>query len=680
MSEDEVKIPDSKDEAEKRAEELREEIRYHDRKYYIENDPEISDHEYDMLVKELETIEKRYPDLQTADSPTQRVISAEIDEFETVEHLSAMLSLDNTYNHEELREFDRRVREGLGKEDEDIEYVIEPKIDGLGVALYYEDRVFQRGSTRGDGMRGEDITPNLKTVHTIPLRLRDETILETAEFRGEVYMPRDEFDQMNEERVEEGKKAFANPRNAAAGTVRNKDPSVVADRPLDIFVYTLSYNEEGSFDTHWECLEEMRTAGLKVNENVAKKKGIEEVIEYIDRWQEKKESLNYEIDGMVVKVNRLDHHDELGATSKHPRWAIAYKYPAMRKTSTIEDIEVQVGRTGKLTPIAILEPVQLSGTTVERASLHNEDELERKEVNVGDKVLVEKAGEIIPQVIKVVEKRSDGVFDLPKRCPVCSSEARRLGDEVARRCLNANCPAQVKQKVEHWGSRDAMDIEGLGPKVINKLVENDLVKSIPDLYRLGMLQLVSIERFAEKSAQNLLDEIEESKEQGLDRVLYGLGIRYVGGHMADVLTRHFDSIDGLMKADEERLLRIDEIGPETAESLITFFDDEQNRKMIQELKDLGVKMEVEEEEEVEQFLEGKKFVFTGALENYTRSEASDLVEKYGGRVTSSVSGATDYLVVGEDPGSKLDDAEEEGTTILEEDEFLEMLEEKTEEV
>ncbi len=680
MADEDFTVPSSKDEAEERAKELREEIRYHDRKYYIENDPEISDHEYDMLVKELEAIEGKFPDLQTPDSPTQRVISAEIDEFETVEHISAMLSLDNTYNHEELREFDRRVREGLGREDEDIEYVIEPKIDGLGVALYYDDKVFQRGSTRGDGMRGEDITPNLKTVHTIPLRLRDETILKTAEFRGEVYMPRDEFEQMNEERVEEGKNAFANPRNAAAGTVRNKDPSVVADRPLDIFVYTLSYNEEGEFETHWECLKEMKEAGLKVNENITKKEGIEEVIEYIDQWEEKKDSLNYEIDGMVVKVNKLDYHDELGATSKHPRWAIAYKYPAMRKTSTIEDIEVQVGRTGKLTPIAILEPVQLSGTTVERASLHNEDELERKEVNVGDKVLVEKAGEIIPQVIKVAEKRSEGIFDLPKTCPVCGSEAKRIGDEVARRCVNARCPAQVKQKIEHWGSRDAMDIEGLGPKVINKLVENDLVGSIPDLYRLGKLELVALERFAEKSAQNLLDEIEESKEQGLDRILYGLGIRYVGSHMADVLTRHFDSMDGLMEAGEERLLQIDEIGPETAESLISFFDDEQNREMIQELKGLGVKMEAEEEEEVAQFLDGKKFVFTGALDNYTRSEASDLVERYGGRVTSSVSGATDYLVVGENPGSKLDDAEEEGTTILEEEDFQEMLDEKSEEV
>ncbi|MBS3816930.1 MAG: NAD-dependent DNA ligase LigA [Candidatus Thermoplasmatota archaeon] len=670
---EDIEVPGSRDEAEERAEELRDEIRYHDRKYYIENDPVISDHEYDMLVKELKAIEEEYPDLETPDSPTQRVISAEIDEFETVEHMSAMLSLDNTYNHEELRDFDRRVREGLGRED--IEYVVEPKIDGLGVALYYEDKVFQRGSTRGDGIRGEDITPNLKTVHTIPLRLRDETVLETAEFRGEVYMPRDEFEEMNEERVEEGKNAFANPRNAAAGTVRNKDPSVVADRPLDIFIYTLSYNSEGEFETHWQCLKEMERAGLKVNENVVKKEGIEEVIDHIDSWQEKKEELNYEIDGIVVKVNRLNYHDELGATSKHPRWAIAYKYPAMRKTTEIKEIEVQVGRTGKLTPIAILEPVQLSGTTVERASLHNEDELERKDVMVGDTALVEKAGEIIPQVVKVITDERDGSeeeFEFPHTCPVCGSEARRFGDEVARRCVNAQCPAQVKQRLEHWGARGAMDIEGLGPKVLNKLVEKGYLKSIPDLYELGKIQLTSIERMAQKSARNLLDEIEKSKEQSLDRVIYGLGIKFVGDHVATLLTQHYDSMDEIIDADEEELQEIDEIGPKIAESIVSFFDDEQNRKMVEKLKGHGVTMEVEREE-VEQFLEGKKFVFTGALDNYTRNEASELVEKYGGRVTSSVSGATDYLVVGENPGSKLDDAEEEGTTILEEEEFEELL-------
>lgn len=675
MTEEEFQVPSSKKDAKRRAEELKEKIRYHDRKYYLENEPVISDHEYDMLVKELEALEEKFPELITPDSPTQRVLSTEIDEFETVEHMSAMLSLDNTYNHEELKEFDKRVKKGLGSEHEKISYIVEPKIDGLGVALFYEDKILQRGSTRGDGVRGEDITPNLKTVPTIPLRLKEGTVLNTIEVRGEVYMPRDLFEKMNQERIEKEKDPFANPRNAAAGTVRNKDPSVVAERPLDIFIYTLSHHEEGNFDTHWKCLKEMKKAGFKVNENIVKKEGIDEVIEYIDEWKEKKEELNYEIDGMVVKVNRLDYQEELGATSKHPRWAIAYKYPAMRKTSIVEDIEVQVGRTGKLTPIAILEPIQLSGTTVERASLHNEDELERKEVNVGDKVLVEKAGEIIPQVIKVTEKKSEGVFELPRNCPVCGSDAKKIGDEVARRCINANCPAQVKQKIEHWASRNAMDIEGLGPKVIEKLVEKDLVRVIPDLYKLQKWQIIHLERMGEKSAQNLLSEIEESKDQGLARVLYGFGIRYVGSHMSQVLAKNFRSIEELMEEDAEDLMRIDEVGPETAQSLISFFGDEQNRKMIDELRALGVDME-SEMERTEDFLAGKRFVFTGALDQYTRSEASEMIERAGGRVTSSVSGATDFLIMGENPGSKLDRAKEEGTTILNEEEFQEILEKR----
>ena len=673
---EEFDIPSDKDEAEDMIQELREEIRYHDRKYYIENEPEISDYEYDMLVKELEALEEAFPELVTPDSPTQRVGAGEIDEFETVEHMSVMLSLDNTYNHEELKDFDKRVKKGLGKDK--VEYVVEPKIDGLGVALFYEDKVFQRGATRGDGERGEDITPNLKTIHTIPLRLRDETVIETAEVRGEVYMPRDEFEEMNEEREEQGKEPFANPRNAAAGTVRNKDPKIVAERPLDIFVYTLSYVEGDEFQTHWETMEEMKRAGLKVNENIVKLDGIEEVLEYIDGWEDKKEDLNYEIDGMVVKVNDLEDQKKLGVTSKHPRWAIAYKYPAMRKTTTLKEIEIHVGRTGKLTPIAILEPVQLSGTTVSRASLHNEDEIERKDVREGDTVLVEKAGEIIPQVVKVIKEKRDGSqekFDFPETCPVCGSEAKQLGGEVARRCVNAQCPAQIKQRLELWGSRGAMDIEGMGPKLLDKLVEKGVVKSVADLYRLGKIQLTSVERMGDKSTRNLLDEIEESKDMGLDRVLYGLGIKYVGSHVAQVLTDNYDSIDEIMEAGQEELEEIDEIGPKIAESIVSFFDDQRNRKMVEELRNSGVKMEVEREE-VEQFLDGKKFVLTGALENYTRDEATDEIQRYGGRVTSAVSGATDYILVGENPGSKLDKAKEEGTTILEEDDFVRMLEEK----
>ncbi len=664
-----------KKEAEERAQELRDEIRYHDHRYYVLDDPVISDYEYDMLVKELEEIEEKYPDLVTADSPTQRITAMEIDEFSTVEHMSKMLSLDNTYNHDDLKEFHGRVMRALDVED--VEYVVEPKIDGLGVALYYENKVFVRGATRGDGERGEDITPNLKTIRSIPLRLDDHSVLNTVEVRGEVFMPRSEFDEMNEEREKEGKEPFANPRNAAAGTVRNKDPKIVAKRPLDIFVYTLSYVEGVDLDTHWEAMGELEEAGFKVNDNTAKLNGIDEVIEYIDEWEDKKDDLNYEIDGMVVKVNDLDAQRKLGATSKHPRWAIAYKYPAVRKTTELNKIEIHVGRTGKLTPIAILEPVQLSGTTVSRASLHNEDEIERKDVREGDTVLVEKAGEIIPQVVKVIKEKRDGSqeeFQFPRTCPVCGSDAKRLGGEVARRCVNAQCPAQIKQRLELWGSRGAMDIEGMGPKLLDKLVEKGVVKSIADLYRLGKIQLTSVERMGDKSTRNLLKEIEESKGMGLDRVLYGLGIKYVGSHVAQVLTDHYDSIDDIMAAGQEELEGIDEIGPKIAESIVSFFDDERNRDMIEALRGRGVKMEVEREE-VEQFLDGKKFVLTGALEGFTRDEAADMIKKHGGRVTSSVSGATDYVVVGENPGSKLDKAKELGTTILDEDDFIKMIEE-----
>ncbi|MFO8110720.1 MAG: NAD-dependent DNA ligase LigA [Thermoplasmata archaeon] len=666
-----------KEEAKKRAEELREEIRYHDHRYYVLDDPVISDHEYDMLVKELEEIEERYPELITPDSPTQRVPSLEIEEFETVEHLSKMLSLDNTYNHDELKEFDGRVRRGLDVDE--IEYVVEPKNDGLGVALYYEDKTFRRGATRGDGEQGEDITPNLKTIHSIPLRLNKETSLSKVEVRGEVYMPRSEFDEMNKCRVEKGEEPFANPRNAAAGTVRNKDPKVAASRPLDIFIYTLSYHEKNEFETHWETMEEMKKAGFKINEHISKLKGIDEVIDHIDEWEEKKEKLNYEIDGMVVKVNNLDAQSKLGATSKSPRWAIAYKYPAVRKTTKVKDIEVQVGRTGKLTPIAVLEPVPLSGTEVQRASLHNEDELERKDVRIGDTVLVEKAGEIIPQVVKVVREKRDGSekrFEFPRECPVCGSDAKRFGEEVARRCVNAQCPAQVKQRLEHWCGRSAMDIEGMGPKLLSKLVEKKSVNSMSDLYKLGKIQLNSVERMAERSTRNILKAIEDSKEQGLERVIFGLGIKYVGSHVADVLASHYDSMDDIIEADREELKEIEEIGPKIAESIVSFFQEENNRKMIEELKKAGVKMESEGGEDVDRFLESKKFVLTGALENFTRDEAGKLIQKYGGRVTSVVSGATDYLVVGDNPGSKLDKAREQGTTIIKEDEFREMMEEK----
>jgi DNA ligase (NAD+) len=676
MPKNDFEIPEDKISAKDRIHKLREKIRYHDRKYFVEDNPEISDYEYDQLVRELETLEEVYPELITPDSPTQRIGPGEIDEFETVEHKSEMLSLEKAFNKEDLIKFDDRIKRNW--KNQEIEYVVEPKIDGLGVALLYENRSLKRGATRGDGAKGEDITANIKTIRTIPLRFSDKTMLKNAEIRGEVYMPRDAFDKMNRERIKEGKEPFANPRNAASGTVRTKDPHVVAARPLDIFCYALSYHEEGEFKTHKEALEEIEKAGLKVNENVQVLNGIEKVIKYLEEWEEKKDLLNYEIDGMVVKVNELKAHEILGYTTHHPRWAIAYKYPPPRKTTKIKNIELMVGRTGKLTPVAVLEPIQLSGTTVSRASLHNEEELERKDVRVGDTALVEKAGEIIPQIIKVIKEKRDGSekkFDFPHKCPVCGSDARRFNDDVARRCINAQCPAQVKQRIEHWGARDVMNIKGLGSKLVDRLVENNVITNIAEIYELDKDDLINIERMGSKSAQNLLDEIKASKDRGLDKVLYGLGISYVGDHVARILTDHFVSIDELKNAKKAKLEKIDEIGPKIAESVVSFFNNKKNLELIEELKKHEIRMKKESEEKA-QFLEGKKFVFTGALDTYTRAEASEEVRKYGGRVTSSVSGETDYVVVGKDPGSKLNKAKEEGTTILREEEFLDLLKKK----
>lgn len=667
-------IPEDKEKANNRIKQLREQIRHHNKKYFVEDNPEISDFEYDQLVRELKALEEAYPELITEDSPTQRIGTGKIEEFEVVSHKSEMLSLDKAFNSTELQNFDNRVRTNW--KNQVIEYVVEPKIDGLGVALLYENRSLKRGATRGDGAKGEDITPNIKTIRTIPLKLSKNSILQNAEIRGEVFMPRDAFEDMNRERVNKGEESFANPRNAASGTVRTKDPKIVIKRPLDMFCYTLSYYKEGNFKTHKETLDEIAKAGLKVNEEVKVLHGIDEVIKYLDEWEEKKESLNYEIDGMVIKVNDLDAHEKMGHTTHHPRWAIAYKYPPTRKTTKVKEIEVMVGRTGKLTPVAIFEPLQLSGTIVSRASLHNEDEIERKDIRIGDIVLVQKAGEIIPQVVKVIKEKRDGTekkFEFLHKCSVCQSEAKRFNDDVARRCINAQCPAQVKQRIRHWGARDVMNIKGLGSKLVNRLVDNQIIKNIADIYILEKEDLIDIERMGKKSAQNLLKEIEKSKDIGLTNVLYGLGITYVGSHVANVITNYYDSIDKLISAKKEDLEKIDEIGPKIAESVVSFFKNEKNLDLIEDLKKYDIKMKKDTKSD-QTFLEGKKFVFTGALENFTRTEASDLVRKYGGRVTSSISGETDYLVVGKNPGSKLDNAKKVGTTILDENEFLNLLE------
>ncbi len=675
MAKNQFQIPEDPKKAHKRIKELRAEIRHHNKKYFVENQPEISDYEYDQLIEELNALEKAYPEYITEDSPTQRIGSEEIEEFETVKHKGSMLSLNKAYDQEELRDFNKRVKKGW--KNKTIEYVVEPKIDGLGVALYYEEGSLKRAATRGDGVRGEDITSNVKTIKSVPLRLSDESSLETAEFRGEVFMPRDAFDKMNEDRIKEGKEPFANPRNASAGTMRTKNPQIVADRPLDIFIYTLSYNENGSFSKHVETLKEMKKAGLKVNDFKVFK-GIDQIIAYLDDYKSKKDQLNYEIDGMVIKVNDLNAHDTLGHTTHHPRWSIAYKYPPTRKTTSIKEIEIMVGRTGKLTPVAILEPIQLSGTTVSRASLHNEKEVQRKDIRKGDTVLVEKAGEIIPQVVKVIKEKRDGgeePFQMPQKCPICGSSAKKIGSDVIRRCVNAQCPAQVKQRIVHWGDRDAMDIDGLGTKLVNKLVDNGLIHNIADLYELKLSELKKIDRMGEKSSQNLLDSIKESKEKGLARVLFGIGIPYVGQHIARIFADNFRNIEKIIKASKHHLEAIDEIGPQIAESVVSFFEEEKNKELIERLKNHGVKM-ISEEERHKQFLDGKKFVFTGALNKYTRDQASEYVRMFGGRITSSISSVTDFLVVGENPGSKLENAKQENTTIINESEFLKMLDKK----
>lgn len=596
-----------------------------------------------------------------------------IEEFETVEHKRKMLSLDKSYNYEDLRDFDEKIRLKIGEKK--IEYVVEPKIDGLGVALHFENKIFKRGATRGDGSKGEDITPNLKTIKSIPLKLTVDTFLNNVEFRGEVYIPKDAFREMNKKRIKEVKEPFANPRNAAAGTVRNKDPKRVAQRPLDIFIYSISNYEDDKFKTHWEKLNEIKKAGLRINDKVIRKDGIEEVMKYIERFRNQIEDLNYEIDGIVIKVNNLKVHEILGTTKHHPKWAMAYKYPPKRKTTKIKNIEIMVGRTGKLTPVAILEPIKFSGTQVSRASLHNEEEIRQKDIRIGDTVLVEKAGEIIPQVIKAIKKKRDGSenkFEMPQRCPICGSAAKMIGSKVIRRYMNSQCPAQIKQRIEHWGSRNAMNIEGLGPQLLNKLVDKGVVKNIADIYDLKVEELRKVERMGKKLSINLLEAINNSKERALWRLIFGLGIPFVGEYIAQILTEHYSNIEELMNVFPEELEKIDGIGPKIAKSVVNFFNEDKNSELIRQLSQHGINM-IAEKEEFNNFLEGKKFVFTGALDKYIRDEASKEVRKYGRRVTSNVSRETDYLVVGKNPGSKFDKAKEENTIVLEEKDFLNMI-------
>ena len=659
----------NKAEAKNKIEKLREQINTHNYKYYTENNPIISDSEFDQLLKELESLESKFPEFITPDSPTQRVGGEPLDGFHTVEHKVAMLSLDNTYNYDELRDFDERVRKNVGA----VEYVVEPKIDGAGVALLYENGIFVRGTTRGDGFRGDDITSNLKTIHSIPLKLQGDKV-KNVEVRGEVYFPSKEFEKYNKEQLKKGETVFANPRNAAAGSLRLLDPRIVASRPLNIFVYYVSFSDF-DFKTHEKSISALKKAGFRTNPLTKKVNNIEEAIKYCENLEKKRELLDYEIDGAVIKVNLFSKQKELGETTKHPRWAISYKFAAKQATTKLNDIAVQVGRTGTLTPVAILEPVQVGGVTVSRATLHNFDEISRNKIKIGDTVLIERSGDVIPQVVKpIVEKRTgnEKVLEIPKKCPECGSEIVHTEGEVAVRCMNRMCRARLKWRIKYFASRDAMDIDHLGGSTVDKLIEAGFVDSIADLYELTIEDILKLEGFKEKSAQNLFDSISNSKNRSLSRLIYGLGIRHVGKYAAQLLASKYPSLDLLSKASVEELKDIYGLGEKTAEAIGTFFATEENRSLINRLHNIGVKLK-EDENSKDLTLKGKKFVFTGGLKSLSRPKASDIIKEKGGIVTGSVSKDLDYLVVGEKPGSKYDKAKKLGVTLLNEDEFIDLV-------
>lgn len=666
----------SREDAKKRIEELRKEIRHHDYLYYVLNKPEISDAEYDKLMQELRELEGMYPDLITPDSPTQRVGAPPAEEFKTVKHTKPMLSLDTVLNEEEIRRFDDRVRRELGVEK--VEYVVEPKLDGLSVEVIYENGVLTRGSTRGNGINGEDVTENIKTIRSIPLRLREKELRAPARLavRGEVIMHIKDFEELNKKLIEKGEEPLANPRNAAAGSLRRLDPRETAERPLDAFFYEIMLLEGDTVKTQWDALQKIKAWGLKVNPHVRKCDGIGDVVRYHVEMGEKRDNLDYEIDGVVVKVNNIEYQDRLGVKARSPRWAVAYKFPPRLEKTQIMDIVVQVGRTGILTPVALLRPVDVSGVTVSRATLHNQDYVDQMDVRIGDLVRIGRAGDVIPEVVEVLKEERTGKekkFHIPEKCPVCGSKVVREG--AYYRCTGGlSCIAQLKRSIQHFASKGAMDIEGLGGKIVDLLVDNGLVRRISDLYNIRKEDLLKLPRFAEKSADNLIKAIEKSKEQPLPRFIYALGIPNVGEHIARVLAENFKSIENLKKAREENLLRIYEIGPEIAESVVSFFSEKRNLEELDRLARAGVKALTEVMEEKKPgILEGKTFVFTGELDSFTREEAKRIVEELGGRAASSVSRKTDYVVVGKNPGSKYEKAKQLGVKIISEDEFKKLI-------
>lgn len=655
---------------------LRNIITYHNQRYYQQDAPEISDAEYDRLMRELQELEHQYPDEYLASSPTQRVGAAPLAKFVSVTHPSAMLSLANAFSPEEIIDFDNRIKR-LGKVDR-IAYVAEPKLDGLAVNLIYEKGLFVRGATRGDGVNGEDVTQNLKTISSLPLKMHKngiKAIPSSIEIRGEVYMESEPFQKLNHRRIEKGEEPFANPRNAAAGSLRQLDWKITSRRPLNIFLYNVGEVKGISFSNHWEVLQTLKSWGFPVNPLIEQAKDIHGCIQYFENIGKQRENLPYEVDGVVLKVNDLALQADLGAVSRNPRWALACKFPATQETTIIKDIIVQVGRTGTLTPVAIMEPKNVGGVVVSRATLHNEDEIIKKDIRIGDTVVIQRAGDVIPEVVNVVSSKRTGSekeFHMPHKCPECGSEVVRPEGEVAHRCVNLACPAQLKEHIRHFSSHGGLDIEGLGEKVSAQLFDSGLIQDPADLYFLTKEKLLGLDRHGEKSAQNLIESIGRAKSPSLDRFIYALGIRHVGEHTAKLLSAHFGSMDNLMKAKVEDLTAINEIGPEIAQSTIDFFHEPKNKAVMSKFFKAGVEPQ-KKVSTANALLQGKSFVFTGTLANMPRNTAKEIVESLGGSIHSNTTAKTTYVVAGSDPGSKLDKANSLSITVLNEKEFLKLI-------
>jgi len=664
----------SPSQAKKKIELLRRQIDHHNYCYYVLNQPEISDYEYDRLYRELQELEQKYPRYVTPDSPTQRVGGEPLSEFEAVKHKIKMLSLDNTYSEQEVRDFDNRIRRIVKKP---FKYETTLKVDGVAVTLKYDGGRFIQGATRGDGLYGDDITQNLKTIRSVPLHLlSEEASIQDIEVRGEVYLSKTSFLALNREREKSGEPLFANPRNAAAGTLKLQDPRIVASRGLDIFIHTVPVSPGSNYRSHYEVLKLLHGAGFKIIPHIALCTSIHEVFDYISYWRDKRDKLDFEVDGLVIKIDDFNVRKDIGFTAKSPRWAIAFKYPAKQATTKLQDIQLQVGRTGRVTPVAILAPVPLSGSTISRATLHNEDEIRRRDIRIGDQVIIEKGGEVIPKVVKALIERRSGKekrFRFPSTCPVCNQKIYRLPDEADWRCVNSSCPAQIKGKILHFASRQAMDIEGLGNVLVDKLVNRGIIASFDDIYRLKAGELAEIDRMGEKSAQNLIDSIEQSKKRPFTSVLYALGIPNIGINASHLLVEKFSDVDAMINAKDEDLIEIDGIGGVIATSIRNYFNIKGNVNTINNLKRLGLNFSAERRRTREDPLAGKSFVFTGELESMTREEAQDAVRKLGGRPASSISKNTDLLVAGKNPGSKYDKALKLGIEIVDEQGFLRMI-------